>query len=451
MRKIILVGLILLSGTNLFAWNSETGGSVVSSQENIVRASLEATQVLQSDTRSNLYGTTILGGTVNNASFDSGGVLSFRNVVSSSNKALFSNGDYLAWLTSTGDTQRIGVTTADYLSLPRTSVSGILSADGITVTSFNATTINLVNLDISGDLSADNVHVDSDLDVSGDSSFVGIRGSTLVLSSDISASTVRASGNLIVSGQTVMTGVSATNVTATGATVTNGTITNLNSTTANLTTANATTLNSTTANATTANVNQLNVSRTSFASAAVIVDNDGKIIYQNNRPKRTIFLSAGGASAIGAGQSADTMGLGGTSPIFKQNRLVFSPFADQEAQWNFEIPDSYTGTSLTGNVVWYIKDRETRNVSYEVATARVADSVSFDNVTFGQATGIQDVSTTSGQLMVTSSFSIPTSWVSGDNGIVRLKRVPLNAGDTISHDVNVIGLRMEYEVQTESD
>lgn len=412
MRKIILVGLILLSSTNLFAWNSETGGSVVSSQENIVRASLEATQVLQSDTRTNLYGTTILGGTVNNASFDSGGVLSFRNVVSSINKVLLSNGDYLAWLTSTGDTQRLGMTTTDYLSLPRTTVSGWISADAATFTSLNATTVNFTN-----------------------PSFT-----------DISATNLRVSNHLAVSGQTVMTGVSATNVTATGATITNGTITNLDSTTAN-----ATTLNSTTANATTANLSQLNVSRTSFASAAVIVDNDGKIIYQNNRPKRTIFLSAGGASAIGAGQSADTMGLGGTSPIFKQNRLVFSPFADQEAQWNFEIPDSYTGTSLTGNIVWYIKDREARNVSYEVATARVADSVSFDNVTFGQATGIQDVSTTSGQLMVTSSFSIPTSWVSGDNGIVRLKRVPLNAGDTISHDVNVIGLRMEYEVQTESD
>ena len=115
---------MLLIG-NLFcaqakAWDSETGSGVVSAQESIVRTSLEATEVLQSDALTNLYGVTILGGTVNYTSFDSGGVQSFRNVVSSRDVMKFGNDQFLQWRTTdavltSNATVRLGVSTDDYL------------------------------------------------------------------------------------------------------------------------------------------------------------------------------------------------------------------------------------------------------------------------------------------------------------------------------------------------
>jgi len=407
--KRLLLPLISIALLNC-AWTSETGGGVVSQQANVVVTSMEATQVLQGDTLNLLYGETRLGGATNGASFDSGGVFSLRNVASSSNKVLLNNNDMLSWLTVNGQTKNVGLNNADVFRLPRTTVSGWVSADAATITSLNVTTVTGINsLNLSGGLSADTLHVVGKLDVSGDTIVTDISAT------DASVNTLNVSG-----------------------------VTNL--VTANITTGTVDTLNSTTGTITSGSF-----TRAYFGSNATVIDQNGKIIYQTNRPKRTIYLTGGGANAITAAQSADTIGLGGASPIYKPVTLKYSPTADQEAQWNFIIPDSYIGTSVNGQVVWYEKDLDTGDVSFEVTTVGVPDGVSFNTATVSASGKINDTFIASGDIMVTSSFSIPTSWVSGDMAVVRLIRKSSDAGDTTSHDVNVVGLKLEYDAQTDSD
>lgn len=119
MKKILsFLTLSLLFCSSVFAWNSETGTGVVSANENIIRASLEATQVLQSDTLTNLYGVTILGGTTNYASHDSGGVYSTRNVVSSRDVVLSQADQFYSWGIVNGQNVRIGLSADNTFVLP---------------------------------------------------------------------------------------------------------------------------------------------------------------------------------------------------------------------------------------------------------------------------------------------------------------------------------------------
>lgn len=192
MKKIYLFLFLMAFSTNLWAWPSDTGSGVVSANENIVRASLEATQVLQSDLLTNLYGVTILGGTSNYASFNSGGVLSFRNVVTSRDVVLFSNDEYLSWLTTNGNQRRVGISTDGYFTISSdTNIIGKLavSSDSI-LAKVSASQVRVLSggiLSSSSDTSLVNVsasaaQVSGALKVSGQASFVGavqILGSTV--------------------------------------------------------------------------------------------------------------------------------------------------------------------------------------------------------------------------------------------------------------------------------
>lgn len=144
MKKALFLILFLLVSLNVYAWDSETGSGVVSAQETIVRTSLEATQVLQSDTRSNLYGVTILGGVSNYSDFDSGGIFSTRNVVSSIDTVEMGNNQYAVWLLSTGRAVHAGVSANDVYTIGhRTNIQGVVSANGANVTSFNTTHVTV--------------------------------------------------------------------------------------------------------------------------------------------------------------------------------------------------------------------------------------------------------------------------------------------------------------------
>lgn len=99
----------LLSHTPANAWDSESGAGVVSATQTIVRTSLEATEILQSDTLTNLYGVTKLGGTTNYSSFDAGGVESFRNVVSSRDVVNLNYDQYMNWKPVSGSDVRVGL------------------------------------------------------------------------------------------------------------------------------------------------------------------------------------------------------------------------------------------------------------------------------------------------------------------------------------------------------
>lgn len=159
MKKLIIGLLLCLLSQNAFAWDSESGLGVVSANENIVRSSLEALLVLQSDTASNLYGVTFLGGTANYTSFDSGGVESFRNVVGSVDVVKLNSNQYFTYRMSTGREVRAGVSADNVYSIgvagradTKFNFIGTVSAVDATVTKLAITSLNATDIRVSGTL-----------------------------------------------------------------------------------------------------------------------------------------------------------------------------------------------------------------------------------------------------------------------------------------------------------
>jgi hypothetical protein len=211
------------------------------------------------------------------------------------------------------------------------------------------------------------------------------------------------------------------------------------------------TFTTTTANILTNKVTDTVASGNTTLAGRILFNKSGAIEYNGSKPKRTIILTGGGATPNTASQSADTAGLGGTSALFKTNRLVYSPFAVNDAYWSFVVPNSFTGTSVDTQVVWYSKDLDTGTVSFDTQTAKLADNTAFTATSFGAYGSVQDTYTASGNTMITSSYKTPVSWTSGDIAYVRLQKNSTDAGDTVSHDVNIVAVVVKYEAQTDSD
>ena len=222
--KLNLIFPVIIVALFNIGWSSWSGSNVVS-EENVVSAtSIEATQVLTSNTLTNLNGETRLGGTSNYVSFSSAGVVSFSNVAVSTVIGL-KNDDKLSWLGSDGLTSYgIGVSTNDAFVVPTSlDVTGVLSADSLEVDSFDATEASFDSLGVSNQIIA-----------SGNSTFVGVSidnvttGGLTATKADVTTATIT-TGTLTtatISGGTV----SADNVTTTGATVTNLDVTSLDTT-----------------------------------------------------------------------------------------------------------------------------------------------------------------------------------------------------------------------------
>lgn len=213
MKKLCLVLSLLLFSTPAFAWQSETGGGVVSANSNVVITSIEATQVLKSDALSNLLGTTQLGGSVNYASFNSGGVLSFKNVTTSRDTVVANSDQYLSWGIVNGKNIRVGLSADNTFVIPDTLTGLGASFNSVQVLSGGI-------LRSSGDaafvrVSSPTATISTTLNASGDVNFVRVSSPTVTVlsggifrsSSDtslvnVSASNVNISGTLKVSGQT---------------------------------------------------------------------------------------------------------------------------------------------------------------------------------------------------------------------------------------------------------
>lgn len=151
MKKLFLTLSLFLICQTAFGWISESGSGVVSDNEVIVRSSLEATQVLKSDLYSQLLGTTELGGTTNYASYDSGGVLSFRNVASSIDTSLYSINQFAGWVRTDGKIFRSGVSNDGIYTIGTHSrIQGRVSADSAAVASIFTTSINVTQVFVSG-------------------------------------------------------------------------------------------------------------------------------------------------------------------------------------------------------------------------------------------------------------------------------------------------------------
>lgn len=205
MKKLLLIAIALLAFSHI-GWISESGDGVVS-EENVVSAtSIEATQVMQSDLLTLLYGETRLGGATNYASFDSAGRVSFDNVAVNDVIQL-KNQDSISWLGSSGSVSfQVRISGDNAFVLP-TSLEGvtILSANSAEIGSFRGT-----------EASIDVLGVGNQIIASGNVTFVGVSADNVtttnatVTKADITTGTITTG---------TITAASADNVTTTNATI----------------------------------------------------------------------------------------------------------------------------------------------------------------------------------------------------------------------------------------
>jgi len=150
MKRLYLLILFALLNSG---YTSETDSGVVSETGVIVRTSIQATAVLQSDTSGLFRGSNEFGGTSNFASSDSGGIFYFRNVTSSEDVVQLGNNDWMSWVKSTDDGTwyRSGVSADDIYTISTHSrIQGRLSGEQVHIVSMFATSINTTELFVSG-------------------------------------------------------------------------------------------------------------------------------------------------------------------------------------------------------------------------------------------------------------------------------------------------------------
>jgi hypothetical protein len=174
--------------------------------------------VLKSDLRSLLYGDTEIGGSTNYTSFDSGGIQSFRNVVSSQDVVKLGNNQYVVWLGNESSSDLfefpIGVSTNNAFVIPTSiDVVGNASFDSLTANSLTFQTFNFNALDISGGVSADSLHVVNtfrSLVASGISTLVNVSSEGVLVRNDGGVASVVIESDAATSADAVTTYRNAT-------------------------------------------------------------------------------------------------------------------------------------------------------------------------------------------------------------------------------------------------
>ncbi|MBU4346415.1 MAG: hypothetical protein KKH29_03695 [Candidatus Omnitrophica bacterium] len=168
------------------------------------------------------------------------------------------------------------------------------------------------------------------------------------------------------------------------------------------------------------------------------------------QPKRTIVLTAsGGIPTTTTG--ADQTQLETTTNRINYYTLDFDQSTDEYATWQFVVPDSYTGTTVTAKVYWQC-NATTGNAIWGIQSLGLVDDGAMDSA-WGTAVTVTDGATAAANdLLVTAeTSSITTGWTAGGLAFVRLYRDADNASDTLAVDARLICVRLEWSAATESD
>lgn len=143
--------------------------------------------------------------------------------------------------------------------------------------------------------------------------------------------------------------------------------------------------------------------------------------------------------------------LNGTN--FDYNVATFADGADDEGTWSFIAPPNLAGTTLVANYYWYTGTCTASNddVCFTVAGAGVANDEAWVTATLGTAVGAMDTCATANDLYISPDITITHGIAANDKALIHITR-DVDAGiagcadDNISNDVQLLGLRVCYEV-----
>lgn len=168
------------------------------------------------------------------------------------------------------------------------------------------------------------------------------------------------------------------------------------------------------------------------------------------QPKRTIVLTASGG--IGATTSgADAQQIETTTNKVNYYVLDFDATTAEYATWQFSVPDSYTGTTVTAKLYWQA-NATTGSAVWKIESIGLGDTNAMDSG-WGTAVSVTDGASSSANalLVTTETSALTTGWSAGGLGMVRVTRDAANASDTLAVDARLIAVRLEWTASAESD
>jgi hypothetical protein len=172
------------------------------------------------------------------------------------------------------------------------------------------------------------------------------------------------------------------------------------------------------------------------------------------RPKRTMVLTAAGAITAPQTGYASVNRTVGTNFVYYT--ADFDQSTDEEASWQFMVPDSLDSTAdLVVTIMWTAAGgTAAQKADWEVSTVGLGDDAVFDSAT-GTATTINDALIATGDLHVTTTGNITSAnhgWTAGEFVVFKVRRDADDAtNDTLAADAKLVNVKIEWTASAESD
>jgi len=175
-----------------------------------------------------------------------------------------------------------------------------------------------------------------------------------------------------------------------------------------------------------------------------------------NKPRRSIILTAGGATIPSAGGAERAQTDGTNVSYWTLNFDNGGSQADEEAYWQFVVPDSFDDDDIFVTVYYIPADGSTAgdtvefNISFRAVGANLGESIDAA-VASGTAIGADVIlnATPNDELHATEEATVTAPWTAGDLVIVKLIRD--TSEDDMEEDAKVFAVKIEWKKDKDSD
>jgi hypothetical protein len=167
---------------------------------------------------------------------------------------------------------------------------------------------------------------------------------------------------------------------------------------------------------------------------------------------RTIFLSAAGGTPTTTGGCAAVVQVEAATNDVDYWVLDYDASTDESAFWQFVMPDSYDGGTITATFYWTAASGS-GNVVWGCQGLSFADSDAIDTA-YGTAQTVTDGLLTAADVHIssaTSAITLAGGPAGGELVNIKVYRDADNGSDTLAVDARLIGVRLEYTIDAYSD
>ena len=180
----------------------------------------------------------------------------------------------------------------------------------------------------------------------------------------------------------------------------------------------------------------------------------GQITVNSAEPARTLILSGAG------GAPTTTIGCGGPTKIEAVTNdvdyfaLEFDASTEERAFWVVQMPENYSGGTITAKFVWTnAAGATTQGVVWGIKARSYADDEAIDQA-YGSEISTTDTWLAQGDVHISVASSIITiggTPAGGELVVFNVGRKVANAADTMTGDARLIAVRIEYGISSYSD